>query len=135
MERSRRMAGTMSGRSRLGTRSASARRIRLALGAAVLAGSTLAVAASPPSWAATSTPNPNGVLKYGVDLNETFSGTFDPGASTNDCSYTEYSALYDSLLAPGNAKVSPLLRHQLHHRADLHHLPHPARGHLLQRHP
>lgn len=108
-ERSRRMAGTRSSPSRHRTRSASARRIRLALGAAVLAGSTLAVAASPPSWATTSTPNPKGVLKYGVDLNETFSGTFDPGASTNDCSYTEYSALYDSLLAPGNAKVSPLL--------------------------
>ncbi len=94
-------------RARSGT--GSARRFRRSLVAALVAGSTLAVAASSPSWAATGTPNPNGILKYGVDLNETFSGTFDPGASTNDCSYTEYTGLYDSLLAPGNTKVGPLL--------------------------
>jgi len=92
----------------------------LALGAALIAGSSLAACgSSSPSTATTSgpssgasssgTPDPNGVVKYGVDLNETFSGTFDPAQSTNDCSYTEYTALYDSLLAPGNANVSPLL--------------------------
>ena len=82
----------------------------LALGAVVVAGSALGVVAPSSAFAATNgTPNPKGVLKYGVDLDETFSGTFDPGASTNDCSYTEYTSLYDSLLAPGNTKTSPLL--------------------------
>ncbi len=82
----------------------------LALGAALVAAATLVVAGPPTSGAATSGgANPHGVLKYGVDLDETYSGTFDPGASTNDCSYTEYSGLYDSLLAPGNTKVGPLL--------------------------
>jgi ABC-type transport system substrate-binding protein len=86
------------------------RRTWLGLGAALMAGSTLVVAGSSPASGATgSTPNPHGVLKYGVDLDETFSGTFDPAASTNDCSYTEYTGLYDSLLSPGNTKVSPLL--------------------------
>ena len=103
-------------RPRAGGRRAS--RTWLALGAALIAGSSLAACGSSPSTTATTsgsssgssgTPDPNGVVKYGVDLNETFSGTFDPAQSTNDCSYTEYTALYDSLLAPGNANVSPLL--------------------------
>jgi peptide/nickel transport system substrate-binding protein len=92
----------------------------LALGAALIAGSSLAACGSSSSSTATTsgsssgssssgTPDPNGVVKYGVDLNETFSGTFDPAQSTDDCSYTEYTALYDSLLAPGNDNVSPLL--------------------------
>jgi peptide/nickel transport system substrate-binding protein len=82
----------------------------LVLGTALLAGASLAVVDASSSSAATSgTPNPHGVLKYGADLDETFSGTFDPAASTNDCSYTEYTGLYDSLLSPGNTKVSPRL--------------------------
>ena len=74
------------------------------------------------------TPNPHGVLKYGVDLDETFSGTFDPAPSTNDCSYTEYTALYDSLLVPGQHQGEPAAGRQLHLHAHLHHLPPPARA-------
>ncbi len=86
----------------------------LALAAAVVAGASLAACGSPSSTAGTGsaqtgTPDPNGVLKYGVDLNNTFSGTFDPGQSTNDCSYTQFTAIYDSLLAPANDRVNPLL--------------------------
>jgi ABC-type oligopeptide transport system substrate-binding subunit len=83
----------------------------IALGATVVAGSSLAVAGATSAGAASSgsAANPSGVLKYGVDLNDTFSNTFDPAASTDDCSYTEYTGLYDSLLAPGNTAVSPLL--------------------------
>ena len=82
----------------------------LTVGGGLLAGACLAVAGAPPASAsAGSTVNPKGVLKYGVDLNDTFSNTFDPAASTDDCSYTEYTALYDSLLAPSNTKVDPLL--------------------------
>ncbi len=87
------------------------RRLRagLAVGAAFLVGSSLALW-SPISGAATSgAANPSGVLKYGVDLNDTFSNTFDPGASTDDCSYQVYSGLFDSMLSPSNTKVNPLL--------------------------
>lgn len=50
------------------------------------------------------TPNPAGVLRYGEDLNNSFSGTFDPEASENDCSFAEYSQIYDSItyLPPGD---------------------------------
>ena len=82
----------------------------LAMGAAVLAGSALLVSGATPASAATGgNVNPNGVLKYGVDLNDTFSDTFDPGASTDDCSYAEYTGVFDSLLAPSNTTVKPLL--------------------------
>jgi len=105
--------------------SGSGRRLRstrgwLTLGATLVAGAALAACGSS-SGSATSTSgpssgsssgssgtvDPSGVLKYGVDLDNTFSGTFDPGQSTNDCSYTEYTALYNSLLAPANDAVLP----------------------------
>jgi len=82
----------------------------LALGTAVLAGSALLVSGASSASAATgNNVNPEGILKYGVDLNDTFSNTFDPGASTDDCSYQVYSALYDSLLSAANTTVNPLL--------------------------
>ena len=82
----------------------------LALGSAVLTGSALLVSGASSASAATGgNVNPKGILKYGVDLNDTFSNTFDPGASTDDCSYQVYSSLFDSLLSAGNTAVSPLL--------------------------
>jgi peptide/nickel transport system substrate-binding protein len=92
------------------------RRAWLVIGATVIAGASLA-ACSSSSGSSTGTTaaqsggtsDPNGVLRYGVDLNNTFSGTFDPGQSTNDCSYTMYTSIYDSLLAPSNDQVNPLL--------------------------
>jgi peptide/nickel transport system substrate-binding protein len=50
--------------------------------------------------------NPNGVLRYGVDLNDTFSNDFDPGTGTNDCSYTELANIYQSVAAPGQYAIS-----------------------------
>ncbi len=50
--------------------------------------------------------NTNGVLKYGVDLNNEFSNTFDPGASTNDCGYTMLSNIYQSVATPGQTAIS-----------------------------
>lgn len=93
------------------------RRTLLALGATAIAAVSIAACGSSSSSAPSTnggqsgggTPDPNGVLKYGVDLNNTFSGTFDPGQSTNDCSYTEFPSIYDSLLAPANDQVNPLL--------------------------
>jgi ABC-type transport system substrate-binding protein len=43
------------------------------------------------------TPNPNGVLRFGVDLNNGFSNDFDPGTGTNDCSFQELSQIYSSV--------------------------------------
>jgi peptide/nickel transport system substrate-binding protein len=107
------------GRSAARRRRGAARRGWLSLGATLVAGTALAACGGSGSASSSGTSgssssssagavDPNGVLKYGADLDETFSGTFDPGQSTNDCSYTEYTALYNSLLAPGNDSVSPL---------------------------
>ncbi|HXQ58844.1 MAG TPA: ABC transporter substrate-binding protein, partial [Acidimicrobiales bacterium] len=43
------------------------------------------------------TPDPNGVLRYGVDLNNGFSNDFDPGTGTNDCSFQELAQIYSSI--------------------------------------
>ncbi len=80
----------------------------LAIGTAVVAGSALMVSGSA-SASTGGNVNANGVLKYGVDLNDTFSNTFDPAASTDDCSYAVYTGVFDSLLSPSNTKVNPLL--------------------------
>jgi ABC-type transport system substrate-binding protein len=59
------------------------------------------------SAAATSRINPNGVLKYGFDLNNEFANTFDPGTEENDCSYTVYQNIFESVTAPGQKAISP----------------------------
>jgi len=54
------------------------------------------------------TPDPNGILKYGQDLNSAFSDNFDPGLLQNDCANTELSLIYDSVTHAGsNTDVSP----------------------------
>jgi peptide/nickel transport system substrate-binding protein len=54
------------------------------------------------------TPDPNGVLKYGVDLNSAFSDNFDPGKLQNDCANEELSLIYDSVtLAHSNTGMLP----------------------------
>ena len=68
------------------------------MGALVLSGSG--------AGATPANDNTNGVLKYGVDLNNEFSNTFDPGASTNDCGYTMLSNIYESVAAPGQTAIS-----------------------------
>jgi len=108
-------AGRSERRARRSPRSA---RGWLTVGATLVAGAALAACGSSSGSASGSsttsaggssggTADPSGVLKYGVDLDNTFSGTFDPGQSTNDCSYTEYTAIYNSLLAPANDAVLP----------------------------
>jgi len=52
---------------------------------------------SSPSASPAGTPNPNGVLRFGVDLNNGFSNDFDPGTGTNDCSFQELSQIYSSI--------------------------------------
>ncbi len=67
----------------------------------------LAVVGSPGAGAASSSNiNPNGVLRYGTDLNNGFSNDFDPGTGTNDCSYTELALIYQSMTAPGQTAIS-----------------------------
>ena len=56
--------------------------------------------------AAPSNADPNGVLKYGFDLNNEFSNDFAPATEENDCSYTVTSNIYQSMTVPGNAAIS-----------------------------
>ena len=58
--------------------------------------------------AASSDINPNGVLKYGYDLNNEFANDFDPGTEQNDCSYTVYQNIFESVTAPDtNTSIAP----------------------------
>ena len=57
----------------------------------------VSAAASTSTTASGGTPDPNGVLKYGVDLTNEFSDNFDPGMEANDCSYIETSLIFESL--------------------------------------
>jgi peptide/nickel transport system substrate-binding protein len=74
------------------------------VGSALLAASVLP---SSSAGAAPSTGSHHGILKYGLDINDTFSNTFDPGLSTNDCGYAVYQNIYSSALAPANNAVLP----------------------------
>jgi len=67
----------------------------------------LALALSPGGSvaAASSNVDPNGVLKYGFDLNNEFSNDFAPATEENDCSYTVTSNMYQSMTIPGNSSV------------------------------
>ena len=78
-----------------------------AAGIAVALLTPLAMALSPGgAAAASSNANPNGVLKYGFDLNNEFSNDFAPATEENDCSYTVTSNIYQSMTTPGNTARS-----------------------------
>ena len=78
-----------------------------AAGVAVALLTPLALALSPGGPAAASSGvNPNGVLKYGFDLNNEFSNDFAPATEENDCSYTVTSNIYQSMTIPGNSGIS-----------------------------
>ena len=78
-----------------------------AAGAAVAVLTPLALALSPGGpAAAASGADPNGVLKYGFDLNNEFNNDFAPTTEENDCSYTVTSNIYQSMTVPGNTAVS-----------------------------
>ncbi len=85
------------------------RRSRYLVGALGVAGVlltpfTLALS-SGGSAAAASGANPNGVLKYGFDLNNEFNNDFAPATEENDCSYTVTSNIYQSMTTPGNSGI------------------------------
>lgn len=63
------------------------------------------LAAGEPAGASPSNVDPNGVLKYGFDLNNQFSNDFAPATEENDCSYTVTSNIYQSMTTPGNAAI------------------------------
>jgi peptide/nickel transport system substrate-binding protein len=65
-----------------------------------------ALATGGPAAAASSNVDPNGVLKYGFDLNNEFSNDFAPATEENDCSFTVTSNIYQSMAVPGNAAVT-----------------------------
>src|SRR5262249_48818960 len=46
------------------------------------------------------TPDPAGVLRYGVDLTQGFGDNFDPGALSNGCAYQELSLIQQSVTSP-----------------------------------
>jgi hypothetical protein len=66
---------------------------------------------SPPSASSNAgTPDPNAVLRFGVDLNNGFSKDFDPGS--NECSFQELSQSYSSITyeppgTQGNEEILP----------------------------
>jgi peptide/nickel transport system substrate-binding protein len=64
-----------------------------------------ALSAGGPAGAASSNVNPNGVLKYGFDLNNEFSNDFAPATEQNDCSYTVTANIYQSMTTPGNTAI------------------------------
>jgi peptide/nickel transport system substrate-binding protein len=78
------------------------------LGAAValVAPLTQALVSGGPASASSSDVNPNGVLKYGFDLNNEFSNDFAPATELNDCSFTMTSNIYQSLTIPGNTAIT-----------------------------
>ncbi|HVA08461.1 MAG TPA: hypothetical protein VNG12_17135, partial [Acidimicrobiales bacterium] len=81
----------------------------MAIGAAAVIFAPVAITLSttgPMAGAAPSNINPNGVLKYGFDLNNQFSNDFDPATGENDCSYTVLQNIYQSVTAPGNFAIS-----------------------------
>jgi peptide/nickel transport system substrate-binding protein len=82
-------------------------RVVLFLGTAGVLVTPLAQALSTggPAGAASSNVDPNGVLKYGFDLNNEFDNDFAPATEENDCSYTVTSNIYQSMAQPGNTAI------------------------------
>ncbi len=64
-----------------------------------------ALSTGEPAGASSSNINPNGVLKYGFDLNNEFSNDFAPATEQNDCSYTVTANIYQSMTTPGNTAI------------------------------
>jgi peptide/nickel transport system substrate-binding protein len=93
-----------------------ARRVRPLVGGLTTLALVLAACSSgggtPQASNSAGTPNPNGVLRFGVDLNNGFSDDFDPGTGTNDCSFQELSQIYSSITdeppgTQGNNEIAP----------------------------
>ena len=67
----------------------------IAVGAAIVP----AVVGHDPAGAAPANADPNGILKYGYDLNNEFSNDFDPGTVLNGCSFEPLAFIYQSVTA------------------------------------
>src|ERR1700691_5179948 len=86
-------------------------------GVGALAGLSLVLAAcgggtGTPAASNAGAPNPNGVLRFGVDLNDSFSNDFDPGTGLNDCSFQILEQIYQSITFEpsgplGNDEIEP----------------------------
>ena len=63
-----------------------------------------ALVTSGPAAAASSNVDPNGVLKYGFDLNNEFDNDFAPATEENDCSFTVTSNIYQSMAFQGTPR-------------------------------
>jgi peptide/nickel transport system substrate-binding protein len=82
------------------------RAILVATAAAAFIGPMTAITLnSSGAGAAASNNNTKGVLKYGFDINNSFTN-FDPSVYGNDCGYTVTSNIYQSVTAPGQTAVS-----------------------------
>ncbi len=73
--------------------------------AAALLGPLVAASLSSQGAGAASNNDTSGVLKYGFDINDSFTN-FDPSTSVNDCGYTVMSNIYQSVTAPGQYNIS-----------------------------
>jgi peptide/nickel transport system substrate-binding protein len=100
--------GRVDGGALSGRRPRRRRRLALFVGTAGVLVTPLAqaLATGGPAAAASSNVDPNGVLKYGFDLNNEFSNDFAPATEENDCSFTVTSNIYQSMGVPGNANVT-----------------------------
>jgi peptide/nickel transport system substrate-binding protein len=99
--------GRRDGAERRSRRRARASRNVVALGVAAALVALLAqvLSAGGSAGASSSDIDPNGVLKYGFDLNNEFSNDFAPATEENDCSYTVTSNIYQSMTTPGNTSI------------------------------
>jgi len=79
--------------------------VALGVAGALLTPLVQALSAGGPAAAAPSNIDPNGVLKYGFDLNNEFSNDFAPATEQNDCSYTVTANIYQSMTTPGNNAI------------------------------
>ncbi len=79
--------------------------IAVGIAAALVTPLTLVLSGDGPAAGSSSDINPNGVLKYGFDLNNEFSNDFSPATEENDCSYTVTSNIYQSMTTPGNTAI------------------------------
>jgi peptide/nickel transport system substrate-binding protein len=95
-----------------GERAHKARWAAATLGTLSLVLAACSSAGTPPVSSNAGTPNPNGVLRVGVDLNDSFSNDFDPGTGTNDCSFQVLEQIYQSITFEpsgnqGNSEIAP----------------------------
>ena len=110
------MSGSSTGSTRRQGLRTARRRRAVPLGRKVFALGVAGVLAAPlaltlsssgaPAGASSSDANPNGILRYGFDVNNEFDNDFAPATEENDCSYTVTSNIYQSLTVPGNTGVT-----------------------------